>query len=90
MSKKNEIAGALEDLMGSSSRAIPRSAQKHTTEDERLAGLPKDKTVTVSFRVLSAERERLEKVFREAEGVRLAEGVKRAVYAYVRKFQATE
>jgi len=82
MSKKNEIAGALADLMGS-------TPQKHTSEDERLAGLPKDKTVTVSFRVLSAERKRLEKVFREAEGVRLAEGVKRAVYAYIRTLQTT-
>jgi hypothetical protein len=87
MSKKNEIAGALADLMGSTSKA---TLQKHKSEDERLAGLPKDKTVTVSFRVLSAERERLEKVFREAEGVRLAEGVKRAVYAYIRTLQTTK
>lgn len=87
MSKKNEIAGALADLMGSTAKTAP---QKHANEEERLAGLPKDKTVTVSFRVLSGERERLEKVFREAEGVRLAEGVKRAVYAYLRTLQTTK
>ena len=82
MSKK-ELGAALDDIMGSSPSAVPVGRKE--AERERLRRLPKT-TVTVSFRVPKSERSRLERVFSEA-GLTMAEGLRRAVYEYVRKLE---
>lgn len=74
---KNNMKNALSDLMGTA----PNTPKKQKTD---FSSLPK-KTTTVGFRVPFAERERLERFFNETEGLRLSEGLKRAVYEYVRK-----
>ena len=84
MSKKQKQLGeALDDIMGgarSSAAPIRKEAER-----ERLRRLPKT-TVTVSFRVPKNERSRLERVFSKA-GLTMAEGFRRAVYAYVKDLQ---
>ena len=72
---KNDMKDALNDLMG--------TAPKTTRKQKDFSSLPK-KTTTVGFRVPFAERERLERFFNEREGLKLSEGLKRAVYEYVR------
>ena len=74
---KNDMKDALSDLMGTT----PKTPMKQRKD---FASLPK-KTTTVGFRVPFAERERLERFFNEKEGLKLSEGLKRAVYEYVRK-----
>ena len=86
MSKKQaQLGAALDDIMGGTrSSAAPVLGRKEA-ERERLRRLPKT-TVTVSFRVPKNERSRLERVFSEA-GLTMAEGFRRAVYAYVKDLQ---
>lgn len=85
MAKQSEISAALADIMGTAPKAPPRGATR--SETARLASLPKDKTVTASFRLLSTERARLEKLFREKTGDEFATAVKKAVYRFARDIE---
>ena len=74
MMKKNELKTALSDLMGSQ----PDTKKHH----EKFDRLPKT-TVTVAFRLLKSEKERIQRYFAEREGISLSEGIKRALYEYL-------
>lgn len=83
---KEGIGAALGELMYDAP-AVREAKAKHQTERERLDSLPKGKTVVVSFRVPASERDKLTAIFAELEGLPLSEGVRRAVYYYVRKLK---
>lgn len=86
--KDNGLGDALDFIMGgqapAGSAAAPAREGKPKTEAERLASLPKGRSEIISFRVPKGEKARLEQVFKESIGESLAEGVKRAVYAYLK------
>jgi hypothetical protein len=83
--KKSEISDALADIMGTAPKTSPRPSVR--SEADRLNALPKDKTVTASFRLLASERTRLDKLFKEKTGDDFASAVKKAVYRYVRDIE---
>jgi hypothetical protein len=84
---KDDIKGALADLMGSAPSKKPEAVQRKTEKD-RLENLPKGRSEIISFRVPKGEKARLADLFKELEGLSLADGVKRAVYDFLKRRKA--
>lgn len=79
-----EYENALSDLMYSSKESSVKNKKDKNRDKEFFNKLPKT-TEVIAFRVPKGERERLEILFAEKEGLRLSEGLKKAVYEYVNK-----
>lgn len=85
MSERDKTTAAIRNLMFSDSDdpqpviQQPAPVKKPETVDFSAY---KDRTETVSTRILKSEKERFADLFKKKEGIKLAEGLKKALYFY--------